>query len=96
MSSQPGKILNGGYLPNMDVLILDKRKNIQVTSVIIASDPLDKVGEKLHMFFCYNCQNPIAQYIGRVIRITPGSTPLSLPVLLKCRCGKVYQIEDIL
>lgn len=81
----------------MDVLVLDKRKQIDVTSVIISSDPKDKLGEVLHMFFCYNCQNPIAQYIGKVLRIVPGSTPLSLPVLLKClRCGKVYQIEDIL
>lgn len=80
----------------MDVIILGKQKNIEVTSVIIGHDPKDPQGNIAHMFFCYNCQNPIAQYIGRVLRIIPGSTPLSLPVLLKCRCGKVFQIEDIL
>jgi len=81
----------------MDVLVLQQKKKIDVTSVIISSDPTDKLGEVLHMFFCYNCQNPLFQYIGKVMRITPGSTPLSLPVLLKCqRCKKVYQIEDIL
>lgn len=81
----------------MDVIILDKKKNIKVTSVIIQNDDMDKNKEMLHMFFCYNCQNPIAQYIGNVLRIVPGSTPLSLPILLKClRCGKVYQMEDII
>lgn len=78
----------------MDVIILDKKKNIKVTSVIIGHDEEDEKNEKLHMFFCPNCQNPICQYIGRIVRIIPGSTPLTLPVLLKClRCGKVYQVE---
>ena len=81
----------------MDVIILKTAKHIDVTSVILTADPHDKLGKDLHMFFCFNCQNPIAQYIGKIIRIVPGSTPLSLPILLKClRCGKIYQMEDIL
>lgn len=81
----------------MDVIILNTKRNIDVTSVIISSDKKDKENNIVHMFFCYNCQNPIAQYVGKILRIIPGSTPLSLPILLKClRCGIVYQIEDIL
>ena len=81
----------------MDVIIIDKKRSLKVTSVVIGRDLNDLEGEKLHMFFCYNCQNPICQYIGKVISILPGSTPLSLPILLKCgRCGKIYQITDII
>lgn len=81
----------------MDVTILDKKINLNVTSVIIASDPQDTKNQILHMLFCINCQNPLCQYIGKVIRIVPGTTPLSLPIILKCnRCKRIYQIEDIL
>lgn len=81
----------------MDVVILDQKKSLEVISVIIASDKNDTKNEVLHMLFCIHCQNPICQYIGKVIRITPGGTPLSLPILLRCqRCKRIYQIEDIL
>jgi len=81
----------------MDVEILNQKKVIDVISVIISSDKNDPDGKVLHMLFCMYCQNPICQYIGKVIRITPGGTPLSLPILLRCRrCQRVYQVEDIL
>ena len=79
----------------MEVTILERKQNIQVTSVIIGLDKNDPNGEMLHMFFCPNCQNPICQYKGRLVSIMPGASPLKLPVLIRCRCKRVYQIDDV-
>jgi RNase P subunit RPR2 len=79
----------------MDVTILDKAKDIKLTSVII-SPPKDEDIKKVRIFFCFNCQNPLFQYIGQVITITPGSTPHALPIILRChRCGNTLEIVDI-
>ena len=81
----------------MDVTILGNKKNIDVISVIVSTDKEDIKQEKLHMFFCCRCQNPLFRYMGRIVTITPGSTPLSLPILLRCgKCKINYQIEDII
>jgi RNase P subunit RPR2 len=76
----------------MDVTILGKVKSIDITSVVISTP---RKGD-LRLFFCYNCQNPLFQYMGKVITITRGSTPYHPPIIMMCnRCKTVYQIADI-
>lgn len=79
----------------MDVEILGNKKSFTVTSVIITT-PKDGFND-LHMFFCYNCKNPLFQYKGRVVSITSGSTPHTVPIILKCsHCKTAIQVVDIL
>lgn len=80
----------------MDVTILDKAKKIDIVSVIIGKDKADLDGTHVHMWFCPTCQNPMFQYTGKLISITPGSSPSQVRVILKCRCKTIYQINDIL
>ena len=76
----------------MDVTILGKIRSIDVTSVVISTP---RKGD-LHLFFCWNCQNPLFQYMGKVISITKGSAPYSPPIVMMCnRCKNVIQILDI-
>lgn len=77
----------------MDVVILNQKISMPITSVVLQGDNTDIV----HMFFCFNCRNTLFQYMGRVITITPGSTPHATPILLMCqRCKTTIQIVDIL
>ena len=78
------------------ITAMDKKRSIQITSVLIATPFDDPDKDKLHMFFCWNCQNPLFQYTGKVVRITAGSTPESIKKLLKCRCGNAIQLVDII
>jgi len=80
----------------MDVLVLGKAQQVKVTSVVLSHEK-DEYGQKrLKMFFCWNCQNPMFQYVGRAIAITPGETPYTLPIILKCkRCNNTIQLVDI-
>lgn len=80
----------------MEVLIAEQKKSIHITSVIISHPVDDPTHEKLHMFFCWNCQNPLFQYVGRVVSLMAGSTPNGIPIILKCtRCKNTLQIVDI-
>jgi hypothetical protein len=81
----------------MQVTIKDQTKEIQVTSVTLSYDVNDIKGDKLKMFFCYNCQNPIAQYHGKVLSILPGRTNVPLPIYVKCsHCKNLYSINAII
>lgn len=81
----------------MRAIIREQVKEVPVTTVILQSDVDDQAEERLKMFFCYNCQNPVAQYNGHVFAIMPGKSPVSLPVYIKCpNCKKLYSIQGII
>jgi hypothetical protein len=78
----------------MQVIIKQAIKNIPVTSVILGKDWDDPEGHRLHMFFCFNCQNPITQYKGFVYKITAGDLPSVVGIYTKCdNCGRVYNFH---
>lgn len=95
----------------MDVTVYDKVtfgtkvKSIDITSVVIQTPQYihkghyyfeGKVNPDLHIFFCWNCQNPLFQYAGKVISITRGSTPYTPPLILQCfKCKQYIHIVDI-
>jgi hypothetical protein len=77
----------------MDVTILGKKASMPVVSVVLQGGATDTI----YMFHCYNCQNRLFQYMGKVISICAGSSPNTTPIFIRCeRCKKVYQIVDIL
>lgn len=69
--------------------------DLDVTSVVLK----DTGDNRLRMFFCNNCQNPILQHIGaRVIQILPGAVPTVLPTIVQCNnrnCRTKYLFERI-
>jgi hypothetical protein len=80
----------------MQVTIKDKTREIKVTSITLSYDIDDIKEDKLKMFFCYNCQNPVAQYQGEVLSILPGATPIRLPIIVKCpHCKHLYSFNAI-
>jgi hypothetical protein len=80
----------------MKVVIRNEIRELQVTHVTLAHDLDDPEGAKLKMFFCYNCQNPIAQYQGHVCSIMPGRSAVPLPIYIKCpNCKILYSIQAI-
>jgi RNase P subunit RPR2 len=81
----------------MLVTIKNIPKEIKVTNVTLSYDIDDIKEDKLKMFFCYNCQNPVAQYQGEVLSIMPGATPVRLPIIVKCpHCKKLYRFNAII
>jgi RNase P subunit RPR2 len=80
----------------MKVTIKNEEKNVQVTQVTLRYDNDDLKEERLKMFFCFNCQNEVIQYKGRVVRIMPFAPYVKLPVFVKCRnCKTLYSFQDI-
>ena len=64
-------------------------KGRAITSVIIGLDPSDPDHGMMKMYFCNNCQNPIAKYKGFVFWLIPGLVEVELPVIHQCRNCKV-------
>ena len=69
--------------------------DLDVTSVILK----DAGDNRLRMFFCMNCQNPILQYIGgKIVQVLPGAVPAKLPTIVQCNnrnCRTKYLFERI-
>lgn len=81
----------------MLVIIKDVKKEIKVTNVTLSYDIDDIAEDKLKMFFCMQCQNPVAQYQGEVLSIMPGATPVRLPIIIKCpHCKHLYRFNAII
>lgn len=78
----------------MQIFIKKLLKNVPVTTVILGKDWDDPQGHNLHMFFCFNCQNPLVQYKGFVTKILPGDLNEPVGAYLRCdNCGRVYNIH---
>ncbi len=76
--------------------IKKSRVSLQIISVVITKDERDPQNERIHAFHCTNCGTIVCQHKGRVVSIMPGSTPFTLPIIIKCgRCGVYFQINDI-
>jgi hypothetical protein len=68
--------------------------DVDVTSVVLVATP----DNRLKMFFCPNCQNPVVQYNGQVVQILPGAVPTDIPILVQCsnrNCRTKYLFERI-
>jgi hypothetical protein len=72
-----------------------QQMDLDVTSIVLK----DNGDNRLRMFFCFNCQNPVMQYVGgRVTSVTPGAVPSVLPQLIQCSnrsCRTKYLFERI-
>ena len=72
-----------------------QQMDLDVTSVVLK----DNGDNRLRMFFCINCQNPVMQYVGgRVTNLTPGAVPSTLPHIVQCsnrNCKTKYLFERI-
>ncbi len=78
----------------MQVFIKTLLKNVPVTTVILGKDYDDPEGHRLHMFFCFNCQNPLVQYKGFVFKIIAGDLPFDVGLYLKCEnCNHIYNFH---
>lgn len=80
----------------MQVLIRDKVKDLQVTSVVLTYDKDDPEGIRMYMFHCNVCGSPLIQYQGHVARIIPGMIPTVLPTVIRCQnssCKRYYSFQ---
>jgi hypothetical protein len=87
----------------MDVKIYHKdvgmsfKASLSVIDVIIGIDEEDS--ENLNAFFCPYCHNqqPLLQYQGKIISITPGHAPIRLPLIKRCSgCKRNYSFNSII
>jgi hypothetical protein len=80
----------------MQFLILENKVAVPLIDVIIADDTDNP--ENLNAFFCPYCRNPqpLLQYQGKIISITPGHGPLRMPIIKRCsQCKKNYSFNAI-
>lgn len=79
----------------MIAIIRGSQVDISVTTVILAEDSHDPLGIKA--WHCPICQNTVFQHGGQIIKIMPGSTPVTtLPVICQCdNCKHKYLIERV-
>ncbi len=56
----------------------------KITSVYLEPE-VEGEGDKIKMFFCFNCKVPIIEYTGKVVTIIPGRTPYTPSTILKCK-----------
>lgn len=81
----------------MQVVIKEATHELQVTHVTLSYDLDDLNKDKMYMFFCFRCKNPIVQYQGSVVSIMPGKSPIPLPVYVKCiNCKKLYSFNALI
>ena len=78
----------------MNVVIQGNKQDIQVTSIILESDPLHP--DMFTLFYCPKCGDTLFQYSGTVVMIVPGETKTKLPIIRQCRkCKTKYLINSI-
>lgn len=56
----------------------------KITSVFLEPE-IEGSGDKVKMFFCFNCRIPIIEYQGQVTTIIPGHSPYTPSTALKCK-----------
>ena len=81
----------------MQVIINDTKIDIRLIDVIIGEE--DDNPDKLNAFFCPGCRNPqpLLQYMGKIISLTPGHAPLKLPLIKRCsNCKRNYSFNGII
>jgi hypothetical protein len=82
-------------------MLFDTKKTInemQVTTVILHKDLTDKDNDKIYLFHCIVCGNPVIQYQGFVTQILPGLAPIDLPVIARCNnstCKHKYAFRAV-
>ena len=65
--------------------------SVPLIDVIISVD--DDNPDNLNAFFCPYCRNPqpLLQFKGKIISITPGGAPIRLPLIKRCtNCKRNY------
>jgi hypothetical protein len=80
----------------MLVVISGQKIDIALIDVIISND--DENPDNLNAFFCPYCRNPqpLLQYMGKIISITPGHAPIGLPLIKRCtNCKRNYCFNGI-
>ena len=81
----------------MKVIISGEEIEIRLIDVIIGQEEEDV--NQLHAFFCPNCRNPqpLLQYMGKIISLTPGHAPVALPLIKRCsNCKRNYSFNGII
>ena len=80
----------------MQVTIAGNSVEIRLIDVIIGQEEEDPTS--LHAFFCPYCRNPqpLLQYMGKIISLTPGHAPLKLPLIKRCsNCKRNYSFNGV-
>ncbi len=78
----------------MRVLIREKIKDIDVVTISIVENHTDK----LKMFNCPTCTNPLFQYQARIVSILPGMVPTEVPIVIQCKntsCKQKYLLKTV-
>lgn len=81
----------------MIVLIQGQSVSVPLIDVIISDD--NDNPDNLNAFFCPYCRNPqpLLQYMGKIISITPGHAPIKLPLIKRCtNCKRNYSFNSII
>ncbi len=105
MNNQFEKINLGGH-HDIIIIVIVKIYNhevattipssMEIIDVIIALDQNNP--DNLNAFFCPYDRNPqpLLQYQGKIISITPGHAPLRLPIIKRCgNCKRNYSFNSI-
>lgn len=78
----------------MKILIRETVKDVDVVSVTI----LENRSDNYKMWNCPTCKNPVFQYKGDVISITPGETLVEIPIIIQCsnsNCRQKYLLKTV-
>lgn len=63
-------------------------------TTIFLEPEISGAGDKVKMFFCFNCRIPLIEYTGKVITVIPGHHPYEPSTVLKCK-GNVQKRDGI-
>jgi len=70
------------------IIIKHDTYEMPVYSIYSSPDPQDPDNRKVRMFFCWNCQAPVTQYIGVITSMNIGEPIVRLGQISKCKNSK--------
>lgn len=70
----------------MKLIVGDKEHNVNVTSHVLESDPLNP--SIFHVWHCWKCGNKLMQFNGTEIMEVPGPVHSAFPIIILCRICK--------
>lgn len=83
-------------LETMLVVIQGSSQEMQTIDVVLMHDIREP--DKLNAFFCPYCHNPqpLIQFKGHIVSITPGGGTLRMPIVKRCsNCKRNYSFNGV-